>query len=67
MNGNKELAYEYLNNYVHTIGNLTITGYNSTLSNLDFDKKKNRKNSEGKDVGYKNGLYLNEDVVVAES
>lgn len=66
-NGNKELAYEYLNNYVHTIGNLTITGYNSTLSNLDFDKKKNRKNSEGKDVGYKNGLYLNEDVVVAES
>lgn len=26
-----------------------------------------RKNSEGKDVGYKNGLYLNEDVVVAES
>lgn len=66
-NGNKELAYEYLNNYVHTIGNLTITGYNSTLSNLDFDKKKNRKNSEGKDVGYKNGLYLNEDVVTAES
>ena len=66
-NGNKDLAYEYLNNYVHTIGNLTITGYNSTLSNLDFDKKKNRKNSEGKDVGYKNGLYLNEDVVVAES
>lgn len=66
-NGNKELAYEYLNNYVHTIGNLTITGYNSTLSNLDFDKKKNRKNSEGKDVGFKNGLYLNEDVVVAES
>ena len=66
-NGSKELAYEYLNNYVHTIGNLTITCYNSTLSNLDFDKKKNRKNSEGKDVGYKNGLYLNEDVVVAES
>lgn len=66
-NGNKDLAYEYLNNYVHTIGNLTITGYNSTLSNLDFDKKKNRKNSEGKDVGYRNGLYLNEDVVTAES
>lgn len=65
-NGNKDLAYEYLNNYVHTIGNLTITGYNSTLSNLDFDKKKNRKNSEGKDVGYRNGLYLNEDVVAAE-
>ena len=65
-NGNKDLAYEYLNNYVHTIGNLTITGYNSTLSNLDFEKKKNRKNSEGKDVGYRNGLYLNEDVVVAE-
>ena len=66
-NGNRELAYEYLNNYVHTLGNLTITGYNSNLSNFDFEKKMNRKNSEGKDVGYKNGLHLNEDIVGQET
>lgn len=61
--GNKELAYEYLDKYVHTLGNLTITGYNSNLSNYDFEKKKYRKNQEGKDIGYTNGLYLNNDVV----
>lgn len=66
-NGNKELAYEYLNNYVHTLGNLTITGYNSNLSNFDFEKKMNRKNNDGKDVGYKNGLHLNEDIVGQET
>ena len=62
-NGDEKLAYEYYNNYVHTLGNLTITGYNSNLSNFDFEKKKYRKNQEGKDVGYTNGLYLNSDVV----
>ena len=66
-NGNKELAYEYLNDYVHTLGNLTITGYNQSLSNFDFNKKKNRKNSDGKDIGYRNGLHLNEDVVNEDS
>ena len=62
-NGNEELAYEYLNKYVHTLENLTITGYNSNLSNFDFEKKKYRKNQDGKDIGYTNGLYLNNDVV----
>lgn len=28
--------------YLHTIGNLTLTGYNSELSNDDFDAKKDR-------------------------
>lgn len=61
--GNKELAYEYLNNYVHTLGNLTITGYNQNLSNFSFEKKKDRTNSDGKYIGYRNGLELNKDVV----
>lgn len=61
--GDKELAYKYLNEYVHTLGNLTITGYNQNLSNFDFNKKKYRTNSEGKEVGYTNGLYLNKDIV----
>lgn len=61
--GNKELAREYLNNYVHTFGNLTISGYNSSLSNLPYEDKNARKNKDGNYVGYKNGLKLNEDVV----
>ena len=36
--GNK--AQEVHDTYLHTIGNLTLTGYNATLSNDDFAKKK---------------------------
>lgn len=62
-NGNRDLANEYLTKYAHTLGNLTITGYNQTLSNLSFEKKKNRTNKDGNYVGYKNGLKLNDDIV----
>ena len=31
IHGDTELARKYLNEYTHKIGNLTITGYNSTL------------------------------------
>lgn len=64
-NGDRELAYKYLDEYVHTLGNLTITGYNSNLGNKSFEEKKNRK-KDGKEIGYKNGLKLNEDVVNQE-
>lgn len=57
--GKKELAEEYREKYVHTLGNLTITGYNSNLSNLSFKKKKERKSRDGKKIGYENGLFLN--------
>ena len=40
-----------------------ITGYNQTLSNLSFEKKKNRINKDRNYVGYKNGLKLNDDIV----
>lgn len=46
----------------HRLGNLTITGYNSTLSNLPFDKKRDRVDSNGKFVGYRNGLSLNKEL-----
>lgn len=59
-------AKEYQAKYVHTLGNLTITGYNSTLSNRAFDEKRNHKDREGRYIGYRNGLNLNADVVVAE-
>ncbi len=35
---------EIYNRYLHTIGNLTITGYNSKLSNKTFDEKKHMEN-----------------------
>ena len=60
--GNKELALELQSKYVHTLGNLTLTGYNSKLSNMSFEKKRDRVNKEGVSVGYKNGLFLNETI-----
>lgn len=58
-NGSKDLANEYLHNYTHKIGNLTITGYNSNLSNKPFSEKKTKCDDAGNPIGYNNGLYLN--------
>ncbi|MFJ4657955.1 DUF262 domain-containing protein [Nocardia sp. NPDC088792] len=52
--------------YVHTLGNLTLTGYNSSLSNKSFDYKKDRLDGNGNYIGFRNGLRLNEDVVKAD-
>ncbi len=41
--GDAALAKQYRLDYVHTIGNLTITGYNQNLSNMSFDQKRDRK------------------------
>lgn len=66
--GDKELAKQYLAHYVHTLGNLTITGYNQNLSNMPFEQKKDRKSKDKrKDMGYRNGLYLNQSVVNEDS
>ena len=62
--GDKANAIQIRADYVHTIGNLTITGYNQNLSNMSFEHKKDRKSKDKtKDIGYRNGLFLNEDVV----
>jgi hypothetical protein len=64
--GGVEAAAEFQDVKVHTLGNLTLTGYNSSLSNLTFEEKRDRvsKNSLGKlvNVGYKNGLKLNSEL-----
>lgn len=60
-NGNLDSANEARTQYVHKIGNLTLTAYNSKLSNMSFERKKNR-SSDGKNIGYKNGLWLNRDL-----
>lgn len=65
--GEKEKAIQIRFDYVHTLGNLTITGYNQNLSNMSFEHKKNRKSKDKtKDIGYRNGLFLNEDVVIED-
>jgi hypothetical protein len=65
MLGGADKASAIQQQHVHPLGNLTITGYNSTLSNRSFNAKKNRKDAKGKFVGFKNGLTLNADVVEA--
>lgn len=60
MLGGKEEASRVQRELVHTIGNLTISGYNSTLGNKTFIEKRDRVNSDNKYVGYKNRLSLNE-------
>ena len=65
--GNAVLAEEYRQSYVHCLGNLTISGYNSALGNKSFEEKKNRVDSQDRKVGYNNGLYLNESLITEDS
>ena len=60
MLGGKEQAAAVQSNFVHTLGNLTLSGFNSTLGNKSFDEKKNRQDKSGKPVGFNNGLNLNQ-------
>ena len=61
--GSKEQAKEVRSTLVHTLGNLTLTGYNSDLGRMGFERKRDRKDSAGRYIGYRNGLNLNDDVV----
>ena len=60
-------ALRVLDQEVHLLGNLTITAYNSTLGNKCFEEKRDRTNSDGKFVGYRNGLEINSELAGAES
>lgn len=61
--GDRDLADKYREDYTHKIGNLTITGYNSTLGNKSFQDKRDRKSRDGdRFIGYKNGLEINKDI-----
>ncbi len=60
--GDSEKAKGIQEKFVHKLGNLTLTAYNPNLSNFDFITKKDRKDNQGKDIGYKNGLYLNKEL-----
>lgn len=63
-NGEEGRARDIQEEHVHLLGNLTLSGYNSSLSTSKFSKKqalsKNRKFLGHKiNIGYKNGLALN--------
>lgn len=53
--------------HVHKLGNLTISGFNSALGNKSFIDKRDRTDSKGREVGYKNGLKLNAELAIAEA
>lgn len=65
--GDQSLAKEIQDEYVHMLGNLTLTGYNSTLGNQSFIEKRDRKDRDGNSVGYKNGLNINAEIAERES
>ncbi len=63
MMGGKDEAQKVYDEMVHSFGNLTLSGYNSKLSNQSFEKKQGKyeANILGNKIylGYKNGLALN--------
>ncbi|MFI8730170.1 DUF262 domain-containing protein [Stutzerimonas kunmingensis] len=59
-NGDAALAEQHRQIYAHCLGNLTISGYNSALGNKSFAEKQSRLDSQGRKVGYNNGLHLNQ-------
>ena len=65
--GDANLAEQHRQTYAHCLGNLTISGYNSALGNKSFAEKQSRTDSQGREVGYNNGLYLNDALAAEDS
>ena len=64
--GDAKKAKAIQETHVHKLGNLTISGFNSALGNKSFKDKRDRTDSKGREVGYKNGLKLNAELATAE-
>ena len=67
LGGNLDEAHKIQELYKHKLGNLTITGYNSSLGKKSFTAKRDHTDSEGRYIGYKNGLSLNENLATRDS
>ncbi|MFJ7886088.1 DUF262 domain-containing protein [Pseudomonas sp. NPDC096917] len=65
--GDANVAEQHRQTYAHCLGNLTISGYNSALGNKSFGEKQSRTDSQGREVGYNNGLYLNQALATEDS
>lgn len=61
-----EKASKLKDMYCHKLGNLTLTGYNSSLSDKPFIIKRDKQNDGKKFIGFKNGLALNESIAQKE-
>jgi predicted transport protein len=64
--GDSKKAKEIQESHVHKLGNLSISTYNSNLSARSFEDKKNLVDSSGRNIGYRNGIKLNEDLVTKD-
>src|SRR6185295_10449325 len=64
--GDEQKAKALQQTHVHKLGNLTISGFNSALGNKSFQEKRDRVDKEGRPVGYRNRLKLNDDLAIAE-
>ena len=67
MLGGKKVAAQVQEEHRHRLGNLTITAYNSNLGNKSFVEKRDRQDSKGLPIGYKNGFSLNAELATRES
>lgn len=65
--GDSKKAKAIQESHVHKLGNLTISGFNSALGNKSFEEKRDRTDSKGREVGYKNGLKLNAELATAQA
>ena len=61
-NGDKETANLIREKFVHKLGNLTLTGYNSQLSDMPLKAKQTKKDKNYNSIGFNNGLVLNEEL-----
>ena len=64
--GDAEEAERIRSEQVHKLGNLTLSGYNSQLGTMSFEKKRDRTDRQGKTVDYKNGLALNKSLAESD-
>jgi hypothetical protein len=67
MVGGPDRVAEVRDALLHTLGNLTLTAYNSSLSNRRFEQKRDHKNDKGLYTGFRNGLALNADLAATDS
>lgn len=64
LSDNEEKSKELHEQHINKLGNLTLTAYNSNLGNKSFEVKKNKKDEDGKYIGYlsERNLKLNDDI-----